>query len=1365
MIYIPTNFGWTYVGSEGRSHRSSRLEDQDSTSTPPTPITENSFQPLEDDDVELVADESISVGDDKDTLQSEDHILLEDSAVDDADLRSVNSNVAGRPGSEDTNEDFSHENSFSEHMVKLQKAFAPGTQSPSVVAHQTSPVTLPKQLHILDEDDSVDLALSGTAELTREASAVETASQSGDDNQDAVDSETNDEDMDGSVEHILGFDELEDSSDSEFSSSDVVMDSSTKLEEAPARDVGVPQGLGDTQGTATSTNNPASNQLVLAAAELVRATTELVETTTSANRSARMAEAGGSRKRHLNLARLKSALERAGQPENRRLHAGRRSQVAGSSGIRQELPELPPAPSSERLLLGAGGSDTVTTAASGSGSELRDTAEIDRPRLPPAPSTQRLLLEYGRAGDATSFGDNTSDVRHSSVQQNRHMPLPAPPSRRLLLAAPPPSSSEHDSQTAGQVVVRQTSQHSAPAEAQQPLANTGRITRSAAGTAGAAGAAGAARVPAPSSRHRHREASRDTVVVNKRLADLIEQNGYYVPNSALQRLARKENSSLILNRTNLITRPTDNLPLKVVSENSTSNSSPRLENEASNGSPTTPSTSASLSSESSAHSEPVVTSPTSSAVTSPTLESSSSRRDHQTTPPSSSNRMLSFEKSAKRNRSTSPTTTASGLLWGSRSSDRHSDKLKLSNSESALDSESRSLLHGLPAREGSTLRAPHGHLQGTPNLRFNPTPDAVPFLSHTHSATHNVPATSASVDEDSVVSTDSQSHSPASTTEADVEATSDEISIAAPYNSDSQGSSEHLADGIDFLHETFVSSPADDEIIFVDESASPSGDPSAGAVDDVIGIGCIYSNSEEPTVKARMASGRLDTLSAINIKLPILRNDIKVLESSKPGLCFTAPDVENVRALISDRDWADLKDRPAFIRFPNVGVALLDPGKKLKRDPRSLAEANNREDKRFWFDAAYSEFAAIDGNHVYQVVPLPAGRKALGTKWVLKKKLNTDGSIDKYKARLVVQGGLYVDDILTASNVPGEFERFFRNLSGYFAIKDEGGVNKFLGIRVQDSDRTISLDLEHYIADMIEVFKLGDQTAKSIPLPKKHGLDFPQGLDARPANQSLYRSILGKLQFAAQTARPDIAYATGKLAQYASDPRAIHMDRAYHVLSYLKGTKDLAIVYHKNVPGASPRLLRGWSDADWANDPDRKSISGFAFSHGPSTFSWKSAKQKLTATSTTEAELIAAFSATCEAVYFRDLLEELGESQPTTVIMEDNKGVLDLMKDSKHHERTKHIDTKYMRTRDHVKAGDTRLEAVASADNVADIFTKALAKPQFLYLRNLLGMSTRPQVEGGNGLDAVLVSSNNTSIVTPQSFSKTRRRKDQEIES
>ncbi|VVT49851.1 uncharacterized protein SAPINGB_P002475 [Magnusiomyces paraingens] len=162
------------------------------------------------------------------------------------------------------------------------ESLCPGKPSVApVVAHQTSPVTLPKQLHILDEDDSVDLALSGTAELTREASAVETASQSGDDNQDAVDSKPMMKTWMG-LEHILGFDELEDSSDSEFSPSDVVMDSSTKLEEAPARCRGARKGLVTLKVLPRGTNNPANNQLALAAAELVRATTELVETTTSA---------------------------------------------------------------------------------------------------------------------------------------------------------------------------------------------------------------------------------------------------------------------------------------------------------------------------------------------------------------------------------------------------------------------------------------------------------------------------------------------------------------------------------------------------------------------------------------------------------------------------------------------------------------------------------------------------------------------------------------------------------------------------------------------------------------------------------------------------------------------------------------------------------------------------------------------------------------------------------------------------------------------------------------------------------------------------------------------------------------------------
>ncbi|GJV20759.1 zinc finger, CCHC-type containing protein [Tanacetum coccineum] len=43
-------------------------------------------------------------------------------------------------------------------------------------------------------------------------------------------------------------------------------------------------------------------------------------------------------------------------------------------------------------------------------------------------------------------------------------------------------------------------------------------------------------------------------------------------------------------------------------------------------------------------------------------------------------------------------------------------------------------------------------------------------------------------------------------------------------------------------------------------------------------------------------------------------------------------------------------------------------------------------------------------NDTWELTDLPPGCKALGCKWILKRKMKVDGSIDKYKARLVIQG-------------------------------------------------------------------------------------------------------------------------------------------------------------------------------------------------------------------------------------------------------------------------------------------------------------------------------------------------------------------------
>ena len=43
-------------------------------------------------------------------------------------------------------------------------------------------------------------------------------------------------------------------------------------------------------------------------------------------------------------------------------------------------------------------------------------------------------------------------------------------------------------------------------------------------------------------------------------------------------------------------------------------------------------------------------------------------------------------------------------------------------------------------------------------------------------------------------------------------------------------------------------------------------------------------------------------------------------------------------------------------------------------------------------------------NHAWELVDHPQGSKRLGYKWIFKRKMKAEGSIDKYKARLVVKG-------------------------------------------------------------------------------------------------------------------------------------------------------------------------------------------------------------------------------------------------------------------------------------------------------------------------------------------------------------------------
>ena len=76
----------------------------------------------------------------------------------------------------------------------------------------------------------------------------------------------------------------------------------------------------------------------------------------------------------------------------------------------------------------------------------------------------------------------------------------------------------------------------------------------------------------------------------------------------------------------------------------------------------------------------------------------------------------------------------------------------------------------------------------------------------------------------------------------------------------------------------------------------------------------------------------------------------------------------------------------------------------IEDEPRSYSEAVHCPDGPFWKEAIKSEVDSIMQNHTWELVDLPPGCKPLGSKWIFTRKMKTDGSIDKYKARLVIQG-------------------------------------------------------------------------------------------------------------------------------------------------------------------------------------------------------------------------------------------------------------------------------------------------------------------------------------------------------------------------
>ena len=279
-------------------------------------------------------------------------------------------------------------------------------------------------------------------------------------------------------------------------------------------------------------------------------------------------------------------------------------------------------------------------------------------------------------------------------------------------------------------------------------------------------------------------------------------------------------------------------------------------------------------------------------------------------------------------------------------------------------------------------------------------------------------------------------------------------------------------------------------------------------------------------------------------------------------------------------------------------------------------------------------------------------------------------------------------------------------LSEQFQITDLGKLKYFLGIEVSRSPGKILICQRKYVLDMLsECGLLGCKPVDSPMVPETKLMPD----DGAPLHDSeKYRRLVGKLNYLTVT-RPDIAYPVSVVSQFMSAPHTTHWDAAIRILRYLKGSPGKGLVYSDQ--GHS--RIAAFTDADWAGCPtSRRSTTGYCVFFGGNLISWKSKKQTVISRSSAESEYRAMANTSCELVWTKRLLSELGVRHDGLMRLHcDNQSAMHIAKNQVFHERTKHIEVDCHLIRDLVIGTSScppciQLIHVRTDLQLADILTK-----------------------------------------------------------
>jgi len=312
--------------------------------------------------------------------------------------------------------------------------------------------------------------------------------------------------------------------------------------------------------------------------------------------------------------------------------------------------------------------------------------------------------------------------------------------------------------------------------------------------------------------------------------------------------------------------------------------------------------------------------------------------------------------------------------------------------------------------------------------------------------------------------------------------------------------------------------------------------------------------------------------------------------------------------------------------------------------------------------------------------------------------------------------GLHSDDLVMVATNMDLLQTFKTNIMREFVLKDQGPLHNrdYLGLTVHYSrvEGWVHLSCDAPIRAMLERHGLAQVKQQSTPAIKRTKKDKQLASKSSLSHNIDMQAFIGSCNYFASACRPDIATAVSFLSSIdKKNPTTTDMEDAMWLAGYLNNfevTPHFGLHYSAAQSTSYEALApQSYADADWAgSESTARSRSGAYITMLGGPVYWKSQFQKVIALSSTHSEVIALSDMCKRLVWILSLLQELGFQFPLAPVFEDNQASLITIKKPTSSERSRHVEVRYLWTRQLHEQKVCLFKWIESKCNLADHFTK-----------------------------------------------------------